>query len=180
MGLSMAVSTLVGQNIGAGNIARAERTAVLGNTIGFSVLTMAGIIAYLFAPQLVAFFVPGDPDVIAEGAHFIRIMCLAWGGMGIQLCVVATFRASGNMLNAMVVALVSQFVIQFPLAYVLSKHTALGVDGLWWSFPATNVLIALVSLAWFARGSWKTTRLTEEDRQVVKMTEETIKEEGIR
>jgi putative MATE family efflux protein len=180
MGLSMAVSTLVGQNIGAGNIARAERTAVLGNTIGFSVLTMAGIIAYLFAPQLVAFFVPGDPDVIAEGAHFIRIMCLAWGGMGIQLCVVATFRASGNMLNAMVVALVSQFVIQFPLAYVLSKHTALGVDGLWWSFPATNVLIALVSLAWFARGGWKTTRLTEEDRQVVKVTEETIKEEGIR
>jgi putative MATE family efflux protein len=180
MGLSMAVSTLVGQNIGAGNIARAERTAVLGNTIGFSVLTMAGIIAYLFAPQLVAFFVPGDPDVIAEGAHFIRIMCLAWGGMGIQLCVVATFRASGNMLNAMVVALVSQFVIQFPLAYVLSKHTALGVDGLWWSFPATNVLIAFVSLAWFARGGWKTTRLTEEDRQVVKMTEETIKEEGIR
>ena len=43
-------------------------------------------------------------------------MCLAWGGIGIQLCVVATFRASGNMLNAMVIALVSQFMIQFPLA----------------------------------------------------------------
>jgi putative MATE family efflux protein len=180
MGLSMAVSTLVGQNIGAGNMQRAARTAVLGNAIAFGVLSLAGIVAYLAAPRLVAFFVPGDAEVIAEGARFIRIMCLAWGGIGIQLCVVATFRASGNMLNAMVIALVSQFMIQFPLAYILSKHTALGVDGLWWSFPVTNVLVALVSLGWFARGDWKTTRLTEEDRQVVKVTEETIKEEGIR
>ena len=180
MGLSMAVSTLVGQNIGAGNVQRAARTALLGNAIAFGVLSLAGILAYVFAPLLVAFFVPGDAEVIAEGARFIRIMCLAWGGIGIQLCVVATFRASGNMLNAMVIALVSQFMIQFPLAYVLSKHTPLGVDGLWWSFPVTNVLVALVSLGWFARGAWKTTRLTEEERQVVKVTEETIKEEGIR
>ena len=180
MGLSMAVSTLVGQNIGAGNVQRAARTALLGNAIAFGVLSLAGILAYGFAPLLVAFFVPGDAEVIAEGARFIRIMCLAWGGIGIQLCVVATFRASGNMLNAMVIALVSQFMIQFPLAYVLSKHTPLGVDGLWWSFPVTNVLVALVSLGWFARGAWKTTRLTEEERQVVKVTEETIKEEGIR
>jgi Na+-driven multidrug efflux pump len=180
MGLSMAVSTLVGQNIGAGKMQRAARTAVLGNSIAFGVLSLAGILAYLSAPRLVAFFVPGDAAVIAEGARFIRIMCLAWGGIGIQLCVVATFRASGNMLNAMVIALVSQFMIQFPLAYILSKHTALGVDGLWWSFPVTNVLVALVSLGWFARGDWKTTRLTEADRQVVRVTEETIKEEGIR
>ncbi len=180
MGLSMAVSTLVGQNIGAGNVQRAARTALLGNAIAFGVLSLASTLAYGFAPLLVAFFVLGDAEVIAEGARFIRIMCLAWGGIGIQLCVVATFRASGNMLNAMVIALVSQFMIQFPLAYVLSKHTPLGVDGLWWSFPVTNILVALVSLGWFARGAWKTTRLTEEERQVVKVTEETIKEEGIR
>jgi len=121
-------------------VQRAARTALLGNAIAFGVLSLAGILAYVFAPLLVAFFVPGDAEVIAEGARFIRIMCLAWVGIGIQLCVVATFRASGNMLNAMVIALVSQFMIQFPLAYVLSKHTPLGVDGLWWSFPVTNVL----------------------------------------
>ena len=180
MGLSMAVSTLVGQNIGAGNVQTRGAHRAPGQRDRVRVLSLAGILAYVFAPLLVAFFVPGDAEVIAEGARFIRIMCLAWGGIGIQLCVVATFRASGNMLNAMVIALVSQFMIQFPLAYVLSKHTPLGVDGLWWSFPVTNVLVALVSLGWFARGAWKTTRLTEEERQVVKVTEETIKEEGIR
>jgi Na+-driven multidrug efflux pump len=48
------------------------------------VLSLAGILAYGFAPLLVAFFVPGDAEVIAEGARFIRIMCLAWGGIGIR------------------------------------------------------------------------------------------------
>jgi putative MATE family efflux protein len=71
MGLSMAASTLVSQNIGAGNIDRAARVTVLGAVAGFVILTLAGIVAYVFASAIVAFFVPGAPDVIAEGARFI-------------------------------------------------------------------------------------------------------------
>jgi putative MATE family efflux protein len=179
MGLSQAVSTLVGQNIGAGNIARASRVSLIGTLSGFVVLTLAGIIAYAFAPAIVAFFVPEDANVIAEGARFIRIMSLAWGGIGVQLCIVSAFRASGNMLIAMVIALVSQWMIQFPLAYVLSRHTALEASGIYWSFPVTNIAVAVISVLWFAQGGWKSTRLTEEDRQVIKVAEETIAEEGI-
>jgi Na+-driven multidrug efflux pump len=124
--------------------------------------------------------VPGDPDVISEGARFIRIMCLAWGGIGVQLCIVSAFRASGNMLIAMVIALVSQWMIQFPLAYVLSKHTVLHASGIYWSFPVTNFAVAVISVCWFVQGSWKKTRLTDEDRQVIKVAEETIAEDGIR
>ena len=176
----MAVSTLVGQNIGAGNIERAARISMLGTFAGFVILTLVGIVAYAFAPRGRRVLRPGDPGVIAEGARFIRIMCLAWGGIGVQLCIVSAFRASGNMLIAMVIALVSQWMIQFPLAYVLSKHTALQAAGIWWSFPVTNVAVAVISMCWFAHGSWKKTRLTEEDRQVIKVAEETIAEEGIR
>ena len=176
----MAVSTLVSQNIGAGNIGRAERITVLGAGSGFAILSLAGAAAYLFAPAIVAFFVPGAPDVIAEGGRFVRIMCLAWGGIGIQLCIVSAFRASGNMLVCMVIALVSQFMFQFPLAYVLSKHTSLQSGGLWWSFPIANIGAAAVSIGWFAQGGWKETRLTEESQQRTKVAEETIVEEGIR
>jgi putative MATE family efflux protein len=179
-GLSQAVSTLVSQNMGARNPARASRAAFLGAGTGFVVLSLVGLLAYILAPALVAFFVPRAPDVIAEGAQFIRIMCLAWGGIGVQLCVVSAFRASGNMLAAMVIALVSQFMLQFPLAYILSKHTSLQADGIWWSFPITTIVVALVSLCWFAQGGWKTTVLTEESRQVAQVAEETIAEDGIR
>ena len=67
--------------------------------------------------------------MIAAGAHFLRIMALAWGFMGLQFALTGVLRASGNMVMTMVLTLVSQWVIQFPLAYVLSKHTALGVAG---------------------------------------------------
>jgi putative MATE family efflux protein len=180
MGMSQAVSTLVSQNMGAGNLQRAARVTALGAGSSFAVLSIVGLIAYIFAPALVAFFVPRAPDVVAEGAHFIRIMCLAWGGIGVQLCVLSAFRASGNMLAAMVIALVSQFMLQFPLAYILSKHTSLQASGLWWSFPITIILVALVSVCWFAQGGWKATVLTEESRQIAQVAEETIAEEGIR
>jgi Na+-driven multidrug efflux pump len=180
MGLGQAISTLVGQNIGAGNIERASRVAQLGAFFGFIALTAIGLLAYGFAPEIVAFFIPQDQGVIAEGAHFIRIMCLAWGGMGIQLCLVSAFRASGNMLIAMVIALVSQWMLQFPLAYVLSKHTTLAAGGLWWSFPVTNIVVAVVSIAWFARGGWKETRLTEEAKTTAEVAQEVIVEDTIR
>jgi putative MATE family efflux protein len=180
MGLSMAVSTLVGQNMGAGNIQRAGRVAVLGAVSGFVILTVVGIAAYFGAEGIVAFFVPTDPYVIAHGGEFIRTMCLAWGCIGVQLCIVSAFRASGNMLTAMVIALVAQWMIQFPLAYVLSKHTTLQATGLWWAFPVTNIIVAIVSVCWFAQGGWKKTRLTEEEKEVVKVTDETIAEDGIR
>ncbi len=83
------------------------------------------------------------------------------------------------MLIAMVIALVSQWMIQFPLAYVLSEHTVLQASGIYWSFPLTNVAVAAISICWFAQGGWKKTRLTEQDRQVIKVAEETIAEEGI-
>jgi Na+-driven multidrug efflux pump len=180
MGLSMVVSTLVGQNMGAGNIKRAERVTILGAIWGFAILTVAGMVIYLAAPFLVAFFVPHDARVIAEGAHFIRTMCLAWGGIGVQLCIVSAFRASGNMVAAMVIALVSQVVIQVPLAYLLSRHLGLEASGLWWSFPAVNIVAAIVSVWWFMRGSWKAGRLTRGKAQIADVASELIAEEGIR
>jgi putative MATE family efflux protein len=176
MGLSMAVSTLVGQNMGAGNIQRAARITRVSAVAGFVILTVIGAAAYLAAPALVGFFIPEDPAVIANGARFLRIMCLTWGAMVVQLCIVSAFRASGNMLNAMALAIISQWVVQFPLAYILSTHTTLGALGIWWAFPVTNILMALVSLGWFAQGGWKKTRLTETDQKTAHVMEEIIVE----
>lgn len=181
MGLSMAVSALVGQNIGAGNIARAERIGRLGTALGFGLLTAVGVIAFFFARQLVAFFVPGDPAVIEHGATYVRIMALAWGFLGAQFSLTGVLRASGNMVATMVLTLVSQWGLQFPLAYVLSKHTTLGERGIWWAFPVTNVIIALATLAVYAKGDWKRTRLVHREAlEEGRVTNEIIAEEGIR
>ena len=123
MGLSMAVSTLVDQNIGAGNWC-AHPVSPFWAPVGFASLPWS-VLWPLFRALIVAFFVPGDAEVIAEGAHLIRIMCLAWGAWVSSSVSWRRFGRLVNMLIAMVVALVSQCMIQFPLAYVLSNHTVL-------------------------------------------------------
>ncbi|MET0546727.1 MAG: MATE family efflux transporter [Caulobacterales bacterium] len=174
MGLSMAISALVGQNIGAGNIERASRIGRLGALLGFWTLTGIGVLVFIIAPWVVAFFVPEDKAVIAEGAVFLRIMALAWGCIGAMMALTAVLRASGNMVMAMVMTMVSQWAIQFPLAYVLSKHTSLGADGLWWAFPITNVLSVLIAMGIYAKGDWKKTRLLDEDEKLAEKVAEEI------
>src|SRR4051812_26179169 len=166
MGLSMAIATLVGQNIGAGNIERAARIANLGALLGFGSMTFFGVIVFFSAAHLVAFFVPTDPDVIAAGARFLRIMSLAWGFMGVQFALTGVFRASGNMVVTMVLTLVSQWVLQFPLAYLLSKHTTLSIEGIWWALPVSNVVTALITLGIYAKGDWKKKRLIEPEEEL--------------
>ena len=159
MGFSMATSTLVGQNIGAGNIARAERVARLAALITFSALSVVGVLCFVFAPDIVRLFVPGDADVIREGAVFIRTVAWSFGFIGLQFALMGVLRASGNTFEAMLISLVSQWVIQFPLAFILSEHTRLHAHGLWWAFPVSNVATSIIAGVWFARGDWKKRRL---------------------
>ena len=81
----------------------------------------------------------------------------------------------------MIIALVSQWGLQFPLAYVLSKHTSLGVNGLWWAFPVTNIIMVTITIIWYMKGDWKKTKLvTPEEKLTTEVSEEIILEEGAR
>ena len=87
----------------------------------------------------------------------------SFGFIGLQFALMGVLRASGNTFAAMLITLVSQWALQFPLAYILSHHTALQADGLWWAFPASNVATCLIAGIWFARGDWKKRRLVARD-----------------
>lgn len=151
MGLSTAIATLVGQNIGAGNIKRAAETAKVGAWISFLLMTGVGILSYIFAPQFIRIFVPNDAEVVKTGVVFLRTIALTFGFVGVQFALIGVFRAAGNMVTTMVIALISQWVLQLPLAYFLSHHTSLGINGLWWAFPVTNVVTTIITIGWFMK-----------------------------
>ena len=179
MGLSMAASTIVGQNIGAGRIARAERTAILGSLISWLLLTVIGGMVFLIAPVLSSLFVPGEEAVIAESASFIRIMAFTFGFMGAQQVLTGTLRGSGSTVASMLLSILSLWIIQFPLAYILSKHTPLAEDGIWWAFAGSNILSTLLVGVWFWKGDWKKKKLTEEVKLKEETMEEIIIDEGV-
>jgi len=181
MGLSMAISTLVGQNIGAGNVERAAQIGRLGALLGFASLSAIGLLVFLFPQAIVAFFVPGDLAVIEAGGEFLRICAPAWGFLGLQFALTGVLRASGNMVVTMILTLVSQWVVLFPLAYVLSKHAGLGMQGIWWAIPTANIAISLVTICVYAKGNWKKTRLLDEEEVLTtKVSDEILSGEGAR
>jgi len=161
MGLSMATSTLAGQNIGAGNVHRAERVARFAALLSFGLLSGVGLFAFIFAPQIARFFVPEDKSVIHEASVFIRTVSWSFGFIGLQFAFMGVLRASGNLMTAMIVSLVSQWCLQFPIAFVLSHRTPLAQHGIWWAFPVSNVAIAIIAGIIFSRGSWKERQLIE-------------------
>jgi putative MATE family efflux protein len=180
MGLSMATAALVGQHIGAGKIERATRISHLSAGIAFVSLSAIGLLVFLFAHPIVAFFVPTDAAVVDTGARFLRIFSLSFGFLGLQLSLIGVFRAAGKTVATMVLALVSQWVLQFPLAYMLGKHTAGGLEWMWWAFPTSMVTSTLLAVVLFLRGDWKQGRLTGEAAVVEHVTEEILIEEGVR
>jgi Na+-driven multidrug efflux pump len=78
-----------------------------------------------------------------------------------------------------VLSIIAAWVIQFPLAYILSRHTSLGLNGLWWAYPISMVVSAVASLLWFIGGDWKRTKLVEELELERLVSEEARIDEGI-
>src|SRR5690606_31580408 len=125
MGFAMATSTLVGQNIGAGKVDRAEQIGKTAAALAFGLLTCVGIILFFVAKPLVTVFIPTDAAVIESSTQFVKIFALFFGVIGLQQTLNGVFMGSGNTIVSMSIALVSLWVFQFPLAYILSHHTSL-------------------------------------------------------
>lgn len=180
-GLSMATSTLVGQNIGAGKKERAQQIASKSALVGFVTLTIFGALFAIFATQIITAFVPGDLEVIKEGAFFLRILSIGFGFIGLQLCLSGVFQGSGNTKISMIFSIVATWVFEFPIAYILSNHTSLESTGLWIAYPTAGLLGAIVSVTYFKMGTWQNTKLIEDGSDAYLQQEilhETMIEEG--
>ena len=155
LGFAIATTTLEGQNVGARKIKRAEKVGNLSTGIAFFGLTGIGILLFIFAENLTAFFVPNEPTVIQNGALFIKIMAPSFGLLGVQQILNGVFNGAGFTKASMMISMLSLWVIRFPLAYVLAYKTPLGYEGIWWAFPASNLVAAIVAFVYFKMGYWK-------------------------
>lgn len=173
IGLSVAISTIVGQNIGASQLDRAEKVAKMGALIAFLLLEILGILIFLFAPQLIAIFIHNDENVVRIGADFLRILSPTLGFMGVQFAMNGVFRASGNMKLTLILAIITIFVVQVPLAYLLSNWQE-NISGVWWSYVATNVIMMGISCGIFSQGKWKTKKITETEKSQKRVMQKSL------
>lgn len=155
LGLAIATTALIGQNIGAIKIKRAEKVANLSSKVAFFGLTSIGMLLFIFAEPITAFFIPEDPEVIKDAALFIKIMAPSFGFLGVQQVLNGVFNGAGFTKAAMLISILNLWIIRFPLAFVLSNKTEVGYEGIWWSFPISNMIAAIVAFVYFKQGYWK-------------------------
>ncbi len=179
LGLSMAATTLVGQNIGARAPDRARATARTAMAVAFTGMTAAGILLFFLAAPITRAFVPGDPEVVRVGTRFIHIMALSFGFLGVQQVTTGSLRGAGRTGSALLITVISLWVFLFPLAWTLSSRGGLGEQGIWWAYPISNVMGALLALGWFVRERWRVPELSAEERLEEQIAREAIVEEGL-
>lgn len=155
LGISMAASILVGQSIGAGDFARAERFTRLSALTSFAFLSAAGLILSLLAVPLIRAFIPGDEAMIASGAEALRWLSMGFGLMGVQLSLAGTFRGAGDTRAAMLLSAIGTWLVQLPLAWLLGTQTPFGASGIWMAYPLAALINTLFSLWYLRAGHWR-------------------------
>lgn len=157
-GFSIAVATLVGQNLGAGKPERAEKS--VWYTIGISgFITFLIGLAFFLAPRQIASIFIADSAVQSMAVNYLLILALSQVFMAVEIVMQGAFSGAGNTMPPMLVSVVGSLV-RIPLAYFLSYHTSLGIMGIWWTITITTCVKALILIIWFRRGHWKTGEVT--------------------
>jgi len=155
-GLANAVSTLVGQNLGANKPERAERTAWITVGIASAIMTFIGITYTVFARTSIAIF-NAHPEVIKIGVYQQYITAGAFGVVGVSIVLGRAFNGAGDTLSPMIITSVTLLVFQIGLSILLSWK--LGLIGIWFGITASNIIQAAIMSLWFNTGRWKSKRV---------------------
>lgn len=153
-GLGNASATLVGQNLGAKNPKRAEKSAWITGMITMVMMAACAIVFFLFAGTLIRIF-NNDSNVVRFGITCLRIIAVSYLFNGLGVVLSRSFMGAGDTLSPFVINGVTLWVLQLPLAFVLAKPMGLGVIGIWVAITISNIANVLISAAWFKVGRWK-------------------------
>jgi putative MATE family efflux protein len=153
-GLSNAAATLVGQNLGAGFPERAESSVWFTARYNVYFLGLVSAIFLIFGNQFVGLFSP-EPEVVKVGATALRIFCLGYIFFAFGMVMVQAFNGAGDTKTPTLVNFGILWIIQLPMAYVLSIYMGIGVIGIFITIAICHSLHALISLWLFRKGKWK-------------------------
>ena len=153
-GLSNAASTLVGQNMGANEMLRAEQSVM--KTVKYNVIFMVivSLLFFLLGDFLVGFFTK-EVEIKNYATNALHIMSVGFIFYGIGMVMINAFNGAGDTWTPTWVNFFGFWMFQIPLAYILSKHVGMGPKGVFISIPTAETLITIVAFILFKKGKWK-------------------------
>ena len=157
-GMANAAATLVGQNLGAQQPERAEKSVWKAGMLNMIFLGFISIIFYFISEPIMKIF-SSDPAVIASGTECLRIVAFGYVFYGYGMVVIQSFNGAGDSRTPTILNFFTYWLFQIPLAYVLSMKLGFGASGAFWAIAIAESLAAVVAILIFRRGKWKTVKI---------------------
>lgn len=153
-GLGAGAGVLVGQNLGAKEPNRAERTGWIATAIMEGFMALCSLTVFIGAPSVMRVFTT-EPELIRLGANFLRIASIGYLMTGFIASLQNSISGSGDTFPPMVISVLSTWTLLLPAAFLLPHFTDLGVYGVRWAMVLTQFFGAAAYILYFRLGRWK-------------------------
>ncbi|ESP87457.1 MATE family efflux transporter [Candidatus Halobonum tyrrellensis] len=161
MGLSQAVNTVVGQNLGARRDDRAWRAVRAALTAVVAVMIPVSLFAAAFPGPIVEVFLPAEgadaAATVGYASTYLRTAAVMFAFTGVFEVGRGAFRGAGRTTTALVFSLIALWGVRVPVTYLLAFEYGWGTTGIWWAVVAGDVVGAVLVLGWLLHGTWTKT-----------------------
>lgn len=157
-GMSNAAATLVGQNLGASQPERAEKSVWLTGAWNMIFLVCVAVVYFIFSEQLVALFTD-NPQVITIGSQWLRIVSYSYFVYGWWMVSSQAFNGAGDTVTPTKINFVFFWIIEIPLSYFMAKNLDMGYLGVFWAIFIAETTVGIFTLWLFTRGKWKSIKI---------------------
>ena len=158
LAMSSAVSSMAGQNIGAGDTKRAKKTMLTGMGIAFAISAVVFVIVQIFPQQIISLFDTNE-EVIKMGADYMRFIALDYIFVPFVFCMNGLAIGAGYTNFALFNACFSSILVRVPFAYLVVYFTDLGFNGIGLATGLASVASIIVGAIYVASGKWKNPKI---------------------
>ncbi len=157
LAIGAAVSSMAGQNVGAGRWDRVNRVAITG--VAFNFVMGGALIAaiYLLNGYALGLFLPTSGAAFMIAAHLNRLVVWSFAFFGVSIVLFGVLRATGTVIAPLVMLVVSLWLVRLPFAYLLADRWR--DDAIWWAFPVSSLVSMLMAVLYFRYGAWRQDRI---------------------
>jgi len=163
MSFSQALSTFVGQNIGANKPERI-RAGLIATLKMSGIVTIVTTIFIVFGGHLLMSMFTTDQEVIRLGDQYLTIVSIFYITFTLMFIYGGLMRGAGDTLIPMFISILSLWLIRIPMAWFLSGK--IGAQGVWWSIPAGWVIGLILSYLYYKSGYWKKKAIVKYDDNI--------------
>jgi putative MATE family efflux protein len=157
-GLSNAAATLVGQNLGAKQVERAEQSVMITAKYNAIFMSVVMLLFVFFSSPIIRIFTQ-DETVVAYGAEALKIIGAGYIFYGIGMVMTQALNGAGDTRTPTVINFICFWIFQVPFAYFLAKGLQLNSTGAFIAIPVAESMIALMAWYFFKKGKWKTVKV---------------------